>query len=166
MSIYDRFKDEKELRSAFLRPLMMRMGFLSITELDGSLEFGKDFVFAEVTPFGFERYYAIVAKHEKNIRQPATKLCETVLGQIRQAFSVPFTLGDTSGEHFVSTVIVANSGKISQNAKTWIRAELNKERYGENVHIFDGERLSHLDQHASFQRQELFLPRLSALEAN
>ena len=86
------------------------MGFLAIAELDGSLEFGKDFVFSELTAFGFLRHYGVVVKHEKAIRQTSGKLCQTILSQVRQAFSVTFQLSDSSHESHVSSVLVLNSG--------------------------------------------------------
>jgi len=37
--LYDKYKDEDEFRNAFIRPLLTRLGFLSIAELDGPQEF-------------------------------------------------------------------------------------------------------------------------------
>lgn len=164
--LFDQYLDEASFRSNFVRPLLTKMGFLAIAELDGSQEFGKDFVFAELTPFGFLRHYGVVVKHEKAIRQTSGKLCQTILNQVRQAFSVSFRLPDSSQESRVSSVIVMNSGSITPNAVTWLRSELSKERYGENVHLFDGERLSQLDQLVAFQQRQMLVPRLTGLQSN
>lgn len=162
--LYKKYKNEAEFRNLFIRPLLTRLGFLSISELDGSQEFGKDFVFSEITPFGFMRHYAVVAKHEKTINQPS-RLCETVLSQIKQAFSVKFRLPESSQECHVSSVLVMNSGGISPNAEIWLRSELNHERYGENAHMFSGERLIQLDHSTTFNRQQNLIPRLLGLIA-
>lgn len=162
--LYEKYKNEFEFRNSFVRPLLTRLGFLAIAELDGPQEFGKDFVFSEVTPFGFMRHYAVVAKHEKKINQPG-KLCETVLSQIKQAFSVSFRLPDSSKESHVSSVLVMNSGNISTNAEHWLRSELLRERYGENTHIFSSERLSQLDNTAAFNQQQTLIPRLIGLKS-
>ncbi len=164
--LFDNYKNEATFRAEFVRPLLTKMGFMSIAELDGSLEFGKDFVFSELTPFGFFRHYGVVVKHEKSIRQTSTKVCQTILSQIQQAFSVKFRLSESSQECHVSSALVLNSGKITPNAITWFRSELDRERYGENVHIFDNERLSQLNNQVAFNHQELLLPRLAGLEAN
>jgi hypothetical protein len=161
--LFDKYKNEEVFRNEFVRPLLTRLGFLSIAELDGSQEFGKDFVFSEITPFGFMRHYGVVVKHEKSIRQPNTKLCETVLSQIRQAFSVKFRLPESARESHVSAVLVMNSGTITPNAREWLRSEVSFERYGENVHIFDGERLLQLDHSATFNQQQTLIPKLHGL---
>lgn len=164
--LYERFINESAFRSDFLRPLLTRMGFLSIAELHGTQEFGKDFVFSELTPFGFVRHHAAVVKHEEAIRQSATSLCSTVLAQVRQAFSVTFRLPDTEAVNRVSSVVVFNSGRITENARHWLRSELDEEKYGRNVHILDGERLAQLDLTTSFRQSEMLIPRLQGLQAD
>lgn len=160
--LFEKYKNEEEFRSLFIRPLLTKLGFLSIAELDGPQEFGKDFVFSEVTPFGFMRHYAVVAKHERKLNQPG-KLCETVLSQIRQAFSVSFSLPESGRNEHISSVIVMNSGNISTNAEKWLRSELNRERYGENTHIFSSERLIQLDSSVAFNEQSNLIPKLRGL---
>ncbi len=160
--LYEKYKNEYEFRNLFIRPLLTKLGFLSIAELDGPQEFGKDFVFSEVTPFGFMRHHAIVAKHEKKINQPG-KLCEAVLSQIKQAFSVSFSLPESANESQVSSVMVMNSGSISPNAERWLKSELKREKYGENTHIFSSERLLQLDTNSAFNEQKTLIPKLKGL---
>jgi hypothetical protein len=162
--LFEKYPNEATFRADFVRPLLTKMGFLAVAELDGSQEFGKDFVFSELTPFGFFRHYGVVVKHEKAIRQTSSELCQTILSQVRQAFSVSFRLPDSSHESRVSAVLFLNSGSITPNATTWLRSELARERYGDNVHIFDGERLSQMDLQVAFQHRELLVPRLVGLE--
>ncbi len=161
--LFERFTDEAAFRADFVRPLLTRLGFVSVAELHGANEFGKDFVFSELTPFGFLRHYATVVKHEKSISQSATVLCNTVLAQVRQAFSVTFQLPDSEAVNRVSNVIVFNSGKITDNARKWLRAEIDEERHGRNVHWLDGESLFQLDFTSSFRRGEQLIPRLNGL---
>lgn len=158
------YKDENEFRNKFIRPLLTRLGFVSIAELHGSNEFGKDFVFSELTPFGFLRHYSAVVKHIDSIHQGGANLeCNAILSQVRQAFSVEFELPDYGGRSRVSAVFVFNSGQISNNAKKWLRAELDMERYGQNVHILDGERLFQLDIMSNFHQTEQLMPRLNGM---
>jgi hypothetical protein len=161
--LFDRFQNETAFRADFVRPLLTRLGFVSVAELHGSQEFGKDFVFSELTPFGFLRHYAAVVKHENKINQSASTLCNTVLAQVRQAFSVTFQLPDSEAVQRASTVIVFNSGKISDNARTWLRSELDEERYGRNVHLLDGERLFQIDLMSTFRTGEQLIPRLRGI---
>ena len=115
-----------EFRDAFIRPLLTKMGFLTICELDGSQEFGKDFVFSELTPFGFFRHYGVVVKHEKAVRQSASQLCQTVLAQVRQVFSVSFRVPEASAESKVASVLFMNSqsGNQQQSAISTIRGQV------------------------------------------
>ena len=162
--LFDKYKNEKEFRSQFVRPLLTKLGFLSIAELDGPQEFGKDFVFSEITPFGFVRHYGVVVKHLKSIKQ-TSKPCSNVLSQIQQAFSVKFQLPDSASETHISSVLFMNSGNITPGAIKELRSALNFEKYGENTHIFDNERLSQLDQSATFSEQQVVIPRLQGLAA-
>lgn len=162
--LYEKYANESAFRADFLRPLLTRLGFVSVAELHGAQEYGKDFTFSELTPFGFLRHYAAVVKHEKSISQPARGSCDTVLAQVRQAFSVTFRLPDSDAEHRVSSVFVFNSGKITENARVWLRAELDEERYGRNVHMLDGERLFQLDLASTFRQGEQLLPKLQGLQ--
>jgi hypothetical protein len=161
--LFDRFENEAAFRADFVRPLLTRLGFVSVAELHGTQEFGKDFVFSELTPFGFLRHYAAVVKHEKVINQSATTLCNTVLAQVRQAVSVTFQLPDSEAVQRASNVIVFNSGKITDNARTWLRSELDEERYGRNAHLLDGERLFQLDLTSTFRHGEQLIPRLRGI---
>jgi hypothetical protein len=161
--LFERFNDEAQFRAQFVRPLLTRLGFMSVAELHGPQEYGKDFVFSELTPFGFLRHYAAIVKHERAISQSAASLCATVLSQVRQSFSVTFRLPDNEAVHRVSSVVVFNSGKISDNARNWLRSELDEERYGRNVHLLDGERLFQLDLASTFRQGEQLLPRLQGI---
>lgn len=162
--IYDKYKSESDFRTAFVRPLLTRLGFVSVAELHGQHEYGKDFVFSELTPFGFLRNYAAVVKHRKSITQTSRLVCSEILAQVQQAFSITFHLPDCEAEHRIASVVVFNSGKISDNAKNWLRSELGEERYGRNVHILDGERLFQLDMSSTFRQSEQFLPRLCGIQ--
>jgi hypothetical protein len=160
--LHPTYTNEEDFRTRFIRPLLTRLGYLGVAELHGAHEFGKDFVFAEITPFGFLKYHAAVVKHQASINQG--KSVDDVLTQIRQAFNVKFRLSDSPATHGVSSVYVFNSGNITDNAKHQIRDDLNRERYGENVHIFDSERLQQLDLTASYRDQRQYLPRIEGLE--
>lgn len=130
-------------------------------------EYGKDFVFSELTPFGFLRHYAAVVKHTESINQggPNAK-CLEIMSQVRQAFSVKFQLPENEAENRVSSVAVFISGKMSENARTWIRSEINEEKYGRNVYFLDEERLHQLDMISTFHQTELLLPRLMGIRHN
>ncbi len=45
-----------------LYPLLRRMGFVFVSYTHGKKEYGKDFTFSELTPFGNHRHYGLQAK--------------------------------------------------------------------------------------------------------
>jgi hypothetical protein len=163
MSLYEKYKDEAEFRDKFVRPLLNRLGFYGVAEQHGSNEFGKDFVFSELHRLGGMRHYAAQVKHEKKISQGAS--VDGLLSQIKQAFSKPFKRADSPRECHVASVYAFNSGEITDGAKEQMLAELAKERYGDNVHFLDGERLESLGQWATLQSDANARSRLLGLRA-
>lgn len=143
---YERFKDEAEFREKFVKPLLNRLGFYGVSEQHGTQEFGKDFVFSELHRLGGMRHYAAQVKHEGKITQGIA--VDELLGQVKQAFARPFKRADSPRECHVSAVYVFNSGEITANAKDQLLSELERERYGDNVHFLDGERLEALNEWA------------------
>jgi hypothetical protein len=162
--MYERYKDEAEFRKNFVRPLLTRLGFIAVAELHGVNEFGKDFVFSELTPFGFLRHYAAVVKHIESLNQGGSNTkCLEILSQVKQAFSVKFQLPENEAENRISSVAVFISGKMSENARTWIRSELDEDKYGRNVSFFDEERLFQLDMMSTYHLTEQLIPRLNGM---
>ena len=147
MSLYERFNDEAEFREKFVKPLLNRLGYYGVSELHGTQEFGKDFVFSELHRLGGMRHYAAQVKHEQRINQGTS--VDGLLSQVRQAFAKPFKRTDSPRECHVSAVYVFNSGEITDNAKEQLLRELERERYGDNVHFLDGERLDALNEWAT-----------------
>jgi hypothetical protein len=160
---YERFKDEAEFREKFVKPLFNRLGYYGVSEQHGTQEFGKDFVFSELHRLGGMRHYAAQVKHEKRINQGAS--IDGLLSQVRQAFATPFKRADSPGECHVSSVYVFNSGEITPNAKKHLSDELGRERYGDNVHFLDGERLEALNEWATLQSDANARARLLGLRS-
>lgn len=163
MSLYDQFKDEAEFREKFVKPLLNRLGFYGVSEQHGSQEFGKDFVFSELHRLGGMRHHAAQVKHEKSINQG--KSVDDLLSQVKQAFAKPFTRADSPRDCYVSSVYIINSGEITVNAKEQLLTELERERYGDNVHFLDGERVEALNEWATVQSDVYARARLLGLRS-
>jgi hypothetical protein len=161
--LYNRFKDEAEFREKFVKPLLNRLGYYGVSEQHGTQEFGKDFVFSELHRLGGMRHYAAQVKHEERISQGAS--VDGLLTQVRQAFAKPFKRTDSPRECHVSGVYVFNSGEITANAKEQLLVELERERYGDNVHFLDGERLDTLNEWATLQSDANARARLLGLRS-
>jgi hypothetical protein len=163
MPLYKRFKDEAEFREKFVKPLLNRLGYYGVSEQHGTQEFGKDFVFSELHRLGGMRHYAAQVKHEEKINQGTS--VDGLLSQVRQAFAKPFKRADSPRECHVSAVYVFNSGEITTNAKEQLLSELGRERYGDNVHLLDGERLESLNEWATLQTDANARARLLGLRS-
>jgi len=164
MSLFERFQGTKEegFREAFIKPLLVKMGFVNISNKHGSLEFGKDYVFSEIDRFMQYRHMVVQAKHEESINQ-GVKVDE-LLSQVGQAFNVPYHLPFASHEERrVSAVYVFNTGKITENAQTQIRHGLTDPAMRTNVHFFDGDHLVLLSNTLSHRYDETTRVRLLAL---
>jgi hypothetical protein len=163
MLLYERFKDESEFREKFIKPLLNRLGFYGVSEQHGTQDFGTDFVFSELHRLGGMRHYAAQVKHEKRLSQGAS--VDELLSQVRQAFARPFKRADSPRECHVSAVYVFNSGEITANAKEQLLSDLERERYGDNVHFLDGERLDALNEWATLQSDANARTRLVGLRS-
>jgi hypothetical protein len=163
MPLYERFKDEAEFREKFVKPLLNRLGYYGVSEQHGTQEFGKDFVFSELHRLGGMRHYAAQVKHEERINQGTS--VDGLLSQVRQAFAKPFKRADSPRECHVSAVYIFNSGEITDNAKEQLLSELERERYGDNVHFLDGERLQALNEWATLQSDANARARLLGLRS-
>jgi hypothetical protein len=109
------------------------------------------------------KHYAAQVKHEEKINQG--KSVDELLGQVRQAFARPFRRADSPRECYVSAVYVINSGEITSNAKEQLLSELGRDRYGDNVHFLDGERLEALNEWATLQNDTNVRARLLGLRS-
>jgi hypothetical protein len=161
MSLFSKFSDEAAFRESFVRPLLNRLGYYGVAEQHGTQEFGKDFVFSELHRLGGMRHYAAQVKHEQKIVQG--KGVDALLSQVRQAFAKPFKRPDSPRDCHVSAVYVFNSGEITDNAREQLLADLERERYGDNVHFLDGERLSALNEWATVVTEANARARLNGL---
>src|SRR5439155_25599925 len=72
-----------------LHPLLRRMGFVFVRYTHGKREYGKDFTFSEVTPFGHYRHYGLQAK-AGDISGGVNAPIDELLGQIADAFAMPY----------------------------------------------------------------------------
>jgi hypothetical protein len=115
-----------------------------VQETHGANEFGCDFICCELHRVFGSRYYGVVVKAQRKIAQGRD--VQVVLGQIRQAFAKPIQTSSSPRVVHASTVLVLNSGLITDNAQKEIWHDLGYERYGANVVFLDGRQLQSLSQ--------------------
>lgn len=136
--------DESLFCNEFLTPLLLRMGFLQLRYTHGKKEYGKDFTFSEMTPFGDLRHYGLQAK-AGNVSGGVNAAIEEIIGQINDAFSMPYLELGSKDDRYISTFIVAISGRFTENAREKIVNKIPKGLTG-SVYFLDRERLLELVQ--------------------
>lgn len=164
MSLFERFAETKEegFREDFIQPLLVKLGFVNISNKHGSQEFGKDYVFSEIDRFAHYRHMVVQAKHEESINQG--RKVDDLLSQVRQAFTVPYSLPSAHHEvRRVSAVYVFNTGTITDNATTQIANGLTDPAARCNVHFFDGAQLEIIANSTDQQDNEVVRRRLKAM---
>jgi hypothetical protein len=164
MSLFERFAETKEegFREEFIKPLLVKMGFVNISNKHGRDEFGKDYVFSEIDRFMHYRHMVVQAKHEKSIG--VGRKTDELVSQVRRAFNVPYYLPITPHEERrVSAVYVFNSGKITEPALAQIRNDLREAAMQTNVHFLDGDHLEVLANTVGQRIDDAARHRLAAL---
>jgi hypothetical protein len=125
-----------------LQPLLRRMGFLFVRYPHGKREYGKDFTFSELTPFGHHRHYGLQAK-AGDVSGGVNASIDELLGQIADAFAMPYYELGSKDPRFISTFIIAISGRFTENAREKIVEKMPKGLIG-SVYFLDRERITEL----------------------
>ena len=127
-----------------LEPLLRRMGFLFVRYTHGRKEYGKDFTFSEQSPFGSLRHYGLQAK-AGNVSGGVNAQVEELIGQVNDAFSMPFYELGSADRRFISTFVIAISGRFTENAREKIVEKIPETLLG-SVWFLDRTRIEELIQ--------------------
>jgi hypothetical protein len=134
--------DEDAFCRELLHPLLRRMGFVFVRYAAGRKEYGKDFTFSELTPFGDYRHYGLQAK-AGDVSGGVNSAIDELIGQIADAFAMPYYEIGSKDPRFISTFIIAISGKFTENAREKIVEKTPKGLIG-SVYFLDRERIAEL----------------------
>lgn len=134
--------DEELYCKEVLLPLLRRMGFLFVRYTHGRREYGKDFTFPEFTPFGNHRHYGLQAK-AGNISGGVNSQIDELIGQLEDAFSMPYLELGMQDQWYISTFIIAISGVFTENAREKIASKVPKGLFG-SVLFLDRHRIMEL----------------------
>jgi hypothetical protein len=134
--------DEDLFCRELLHPLLRRMGFLFVRYTHGTREYGKDFTFSESTRFGHHRHYGLQAK-AGDVSGGVNAEIDELLGQIGDAFAMPYYAVGSKEPRYISSFIIAVSGKFTANAREKIAEKMAKGLLG-SVYFLDRESISEL----------------------
>jgi len=131
--------DERLFCEKVLVTLLRKMGFLSVRYTHGRKEYGKDCIFSELTRFGELRHYGLQAK-AGSVSGSANSEVKEILGQIGEAFEMPYYEVGERTPRYISSFIVAISGHFTENAVEKIREMMPKGAIG-SVYFWDREKI-------------------------
>lgn len=134
--------DEGLFCRELLHPLLRRMGFLFVRYTHGTREYGKDFTFSESTLFGHYRHYGLQAK-AGDVSGGVNADIDELLGQIGDAFAMPYYELGSKEPRYISTFVIAISGQFTANAREKIAEKVPKGLLG-SVYFLDREIITEL----------------------
>lgn len=119
--------DEVKFTIEVLLPLFRNMGFFDVKYNHGKREFGKDVTFSEIDKFGVRRNYGVQVK-AGNVSGKAGSDIDKIIAQIGDAFSMPYVNTTSREKRYISDLIIAISGRFTENAKDKIIEKMNRRK--------------------------------------
>lgn len=132
-------EDEILFCEQVLAPLLRKMGFHNVQYTHGKKEYGKDFVFSEPTKVGELRHYGLQAK-AGDVRGGVNSEVDRILGQIEDAFTMPYYGVGSRAPRYISDLVIAISGRFTENAREKIIEKMPNSLIG-SVHFWDKEKI-------------------------
>lgn len=132
--------EEKKFTNQLLLPLLRAMGLNDVHYNHGKREFGKDLTFSDVDKFGVRRNYGVQVK-AGNLSGEAQSTFDKIIGQIDDAFDTPYVEVTSREQRYISTLVIAISGRFTDNAKDKIMAKVGRRR---TVYFLDIEKIQEL----------------------
>lgn len=131
------YESEEDFTKHTVIPALKMRGYFNIEYSHGNQEYGKDIIYSFKDSWGHIKYGAAQVKLG-NISGRAQSNLSTILNQCQMAFDIPFKLLNTSGEQYISELLIICSGKFTYNAKNII----NNRRFHGSIIFIDGDELT------------------------
>lgn len=138
----DFLKDEPKFSKELILPLLRKMTFNNVIYNHGKKEYGRDFFFSEINKFNEPVYYGMQVK-AGDVSGRVNSEIDMLIGQLNDAFSMPFYILGNQSPYYISSFVIAISGKFMENAKEKIIHKIPKELIG-NVYFWDKEKILEL----------------------
>jgi hypothetical protein len=144
-------EDEKSFTLGTVLPIIRKLGFHNVRYHHGKREYGRDVLFARLTEFQELEHWAAQVKFG-DVSGEADGDIDVLLGQIDDAFKMPFHDLYTRQRQRISKLAIVISGRFTENAIEKICDKIESHAVRNNVVFIDGEKLRTL--------AERFTPRL------
>jgi hypothetical protein len=132
--------DEKEFTLTLVLPLLRRLGFCNVRYNHGRREYGKDVVFARRTEFDDLEHWAAQIK-VGDIHGGVNATIDGILGQIDDAFKMPFYDIYTRQRQRISKLAIITSGHFTENATEKICDKIESHAIRNNLVFLDRAKL-------------------------
>lgn len=136
-------KKESDFSIKILLPLFRKLGFANVKYNHGNREYGKDITFARRTEFDEYEYWGVQVKYG-DVSGGATGDINELISQAHDAFIMPFYDIYTRRKATISKLIIAISGKFTNNAIDKIVDGITDYPLKNNIVFIDGEKVSTL----------------------
>lgn len=134
---------ENEFTIKILLSLFRKLGFANVKYNHGNKEFGKDITFARRTEFDDYEYYGVQVKYGDVSGGTQGEINE-LIQQAKDSFSMPYYDVYSRNKVRVSKVIIAISGKFTQNAVEKIIEGVTEYPLKNNLIFLDKEKIEGL----------------------
>jgi predicted transcriptional regulator len=124
-------------------PLLRRIGFSDVVYSHGHEEYGRDLTFSKADEFGLVKHYAAQVKVQI-ISGEAGALIDKIVGQIDDAFLMPYIDLPTKEERYISAMYIITSSYFTKNATAKIIERVQRPAIRNNVFFLDGEKIKEL----------------------
>lgn len=132
--------DEREFTLRTVLPILRKLGFQNVRYSHGQREFGRDVVFARITEFQDFEFWGAQVKFG-DVKGGANAEIDELLGQIDDAFKMPFYDMYTKRKQRISRLAIIVSGKFTDNAIEKICEKIESHAVRNNVLFLDGDKL-------------------------
>ena len=133
-------RDEGTFTKKVIIPLLISMGFQDVKYSHGQREFGKDVTFSRLDEFGVFRHYGAQVKFG-NVSGQANSEIDELIGQIDDAFAMPYISLYGKDRRYINALYVIASGKFTANAQEKILNKVSQPAVRSNVFFLDGEKV-------------------------
>jgi hypothetical protein len=128
-AIYETAEDP--FRVEVIEKILKELGFTKVRHTHGPDEYGRDFICSMPLKSGENIHIGVQVK-KGDISGGANSLIDTIISQIKDAFSIPFTRfpDQLRSENYIAIMIIATSGSFTNNAIQKILHQIPKELIG------------------------------------
>ena len=145
--------DERGFTISVIIRLLRKLGFSNVRYSHGCREFGRDVLFARLDEFDGLEFWGAQVKHG-DVSGAVGSDIDNIVGQVDDAFKMPFYDVYTRKKQHMSKLLIAISGTFSANAAEKICEKIEVASVRNNVVFLDGERIATLAERLRFKPRQ------------